>query len=98
MYIDKKYFGSFLLKKRIRAGVSQTFLAQKLGYGSGQFVSNWERGESSPPLDKLPMLAHILEIPVKDLIDFITIETNEYLKSELLPHSRRIKQKLKQKG
>ncbi len=95
MYIDKKFFGSFLLKKRIRAGVSQSSLAEKLGYGSGQFVSNWERGESSPPLEKLPLLAHVLEIPVNELIDFITVETNDYLKSELLPEARRIKKRRK---
>jgi transcriptional regulator with XRE-family HTH domain len=84
MLLDKKYFGNFLARKRSLAGLSQNDLAEKLGYNTGQFVSNWERGTSSPPVDKLPMIAKILRIPAEELIDVIISETEFYLKAHLL--------------
>jgi transcriptional regulator with XRE-family HTH domain len=84
MFINKKFFGLYIAKKRMRNGISQAVLAEKLGYGSGQFVSNWERGNSLPPMDKIPKLAQELKIPVQEIIDVITSETAAYLRSELL--------------
>lgn len=40
----------FLKEKRTCAGLSQWDVAKKLGYSSPQFVSNWERGLSDPPI------------------------------------------------
>lgn len=33
-----------LKEKRLASGLSQLEIAKTLGYSSGQFVSNWERG------------------------------------------------------
>jgi transcriptional regulator with XRE-family HTH domain len=44
------HLGKFLKTTREAAGLSQGKLAVKLGYKSPQFVSNWERGLSKPPL------------------------------------------------
>jgi transcriptional regulator with XRE-family HTH domain len=88
MLLNRKAFGEFLSKKRERAGVSQEVLAAKLGYSSGQFISNWERGTSFPPMDKLPKLAAILHIPIEELINVITLQTRYFLKNELLVRSK----------
>ena len=89
MFIDKKYFGIYLAKKRTKSGLSQTHLARKLGYSSGQFVSNWERGESAPPVDKLAELAESLRIPIEELVEFIIAETASYLQNQLLPKRKK---------
>ena len=44
---------------RESAGLSQADVADKLGYISGQFISNWERGVSFPPIKAIPKLAKI---------------------------------------
>lgn len=44
---------------RQRSGLTQTELSKLLGYKTSQFVSNWEKGRSSPPLD---VVSHLIEI------------------------------------
>lgn len=58
--------GLYLRQKRIKKKLSQVEVAKQLGYSS-QFVANWERGISSPPLDVL-----------KDIIDIYGINTKEF--------------------
>ncbi len=48
---------------RQRAGLSQLDVANSLNYTSAQFISNWERGLSSPPDGSLDFLCDILCIP-----------------------------------
>jgi transcriptional regulator with XRE-family HTH domain len=49
-------------QKRIEKGFSQAKLAKALGYSSGQFVSNWERGESYPPMDRLAKMSLMFDM------------------------------------
>jgi len=53
-------FGAFMKRMRERAGLTQGQLAAQLGYTCGQFVSNWERGHTMPPIGKLPRIARAL--------------------------------------
>lgn len=53
-------FGKVLKKYRKRAGLSQSSLGAKLGYDSGQFISNVERGVADIPAKKLKKLSDIL--------------------------------------
>ena len=54
-----------LLKDHRKAkNLTQTQLAQKLNYHT-QFVSNWERGLSLPPLSIMPTVAEILDIDIR---------------------------------
>jgi transcriptional regulator with XRE-family HTH domain len=93
MFINKKALGDFISQRRHQAGVSQAFLAQKLGYRTPQYVSNWERGSSVPPLRKMLLLATTLGISVKDLISAITSATEDQLKSEFSGKSKSKKPK-----
>lgn len=52
--------GKLLREYRLRQGLSQNQLARKIGYGSGQYVSNIERGVSLVPADKIVKLAKIV--------------------------------------
>ena len=82
-FIRKTKFGSFLQKARKKAGLSQIELASKLSYSSAQFVSNWERGLCTPPIDKLYQISQIMNIQPKSIFDIIMGDTEEYLRAEL---------------
>lgn len=61
-----------LLKKaRTEGGLTQGDIAKKLGYTTSQFVSNWERGLSTPPLEALPKLSKLLGIEQDKLVNLV---------------------------
>ncbi|WP_413578624.1 helix-turn-helix domain-containing protein [Bdellovibrio sp. HCB290] len=63
--------GEFLAKCRKVKGLSQTQVAGILGYESGQFISNWERNRSQPPIPVLKRLADLYGIPHETIFNFI---------------------------
>lgn len=76
-------FAEFLKQKRLNAGLSQGAVAKKLGYTSPQFVSNWERGLSEPPIATLQVLASIYDIPVDEMFDIVLKTTIQNVTEEL---------------
>ncbi len=68
--------------KRVEKKYSQVKLAKLLGYSSGQFVSNWERGESYPPMDRLAKIALIFDIEKERLITLFLEEYSESKRKE----------------
>lgn len=81
----KKMFeqiGHFLRDKRESRGISQTEVAEVLGV-KPQFVSNWERGMSSPPLRLLKVVTRMYGIPDQELLDFMLAEQENFLRQEL---------------
>lgn len=83
--VKKKMFeniGSFLREKREERGLSQTEVAEALGV-KPQFVSNWERGMSSPPLRLLRLVMKIYGIPDQQLVDFMLKQQEEFLRQQL---------------
>ena len=52
---------------RLDVGLSQAMVSDKLGYSTPQFVSNWERGVSFPPLEVLPELARLYKVDKETL-------------------------------
>jgi transcriptional regulator with XRE-family HTH domain len=73
----------FLRQKRLDSGLSQLDVAQELGYSSPQFVSNWERGLVSPPLETISVLIDLYKIAPSEVIDRILDETREHLEANL---------------
>lgn len=63
--------GLHLKSLREKRAMTQWEVAQRLGYTTAQFVSNWERAVSVPASSRLPDLAKVLDVPAKDLIDRI---------------------------
>lgn len=63
--------GSIVREYREKAKLTQMQLAEKLGYDSPQFVSIFERGLSSVPVNTLGRLISILGIPEKRVLDIL---------------------------
>lgn len=74
----------FLAESRTNAGLSQKDVSNELGYATSQFVSNWERGVSQPPVGSLKRVAAILKIEPKDLLEVIVKDTMEALKEDII--------------
>lgn len=74
--------GAFIKKMRLDRGYSQAELALNLGYMSPQFISDWERGISNPPVKKLPDLAKLLDVKTDVIFNLlVTMATEQLIKS-----------------
>lgn len=62
-------FRSKFRKARNSAGVTQAEIGKVLGLGSAQFVSNWERGQSLPPLKYVKKLAKAVSMKESDILE-----------------------------
>lgn len=80
--LRRRLIGTFIKQQRSKAGVTQEQLADALGYSTAQFVSNWERGISMPPLKCLPKLAQTIGVSPKGMIDLIDRYQDEVRKVE----------------
>lgn len=75
--------GKFLKGKRKALGLSQGMVANKLGYESPQFVSNWERGLCAPPMRTLVKLKKIYHISTFELLNVMNEAQAEQFRSQL---------------
>lgn len=66
-----KKCGDFLKQSRDAQGLSQRDVSSVLGYNTSQFISNWERGLSLPPIPTLRKLAKIYKIDAEVLFNVI---------------------------
>lgn len=80
---DKKKLGKFLRNERIKAGLTQGEIANKLGYSSPQFISNIERGLSVIPLKTLSVLVNEYRINPDTMIKTIMESQKQILKKFL---------------
>ncbi len=75
-----KIVGDFLKSMRQKSGLTQQDLANKLSYSTAQFISNWERGISLPPLEVLPKLSNLCKISARTLVETLFQYQEEVLK------------------
>lgn len=70
---DQKHMklAKFLKTSRTNAGVSQMDVATRLGYSTAQFISNWERGVSTPPIETLGILANMYKVSADELFEIL---------------------------
>ena len=87
----RESLGGFIRKMRLEKEYSQAELAANLGYTSPQFISDWERGISSPPLKKLHELSVLLEVKVDALFDLLVTWATEQLVENLSKEFKLIK-------
>ncbi len=83
MRLVMRTLSDYLKQKRMDSGLSQLDVARTLGYSSPQFVSNWERGLVSPPLETIATLIDLYKIPSTEVIERILGETRDYLEGQL---------------
>lgn len=63
--------GKLLAEKREGSGLTQAQVAKKLGYTTAQFVSNWERGLSYPPIKAIPTISKLYKVPAKVIFEAV---------------------------
>lgn len=83
--------GEHLQAKRKQAGLSQGDVASKLGYGSPQFVSNFERGLCAPPLPKLKALVQLYDMDGEQVLRLMMREHERHIRGALGIRSKKSK-------
>src|SRR3954465_6490883 len=81
--VKHQLLGNYLKEARVKKKLSQWDVAKKMGYTTPQFISNVERGISSPPLNALKMLVDLYDLSPKDLMQVISEEQERILKQNL---------------
>lgn len=75
--------GPFLREKREIKGLTQAQVAERLGYGSPQFISNIERGISRVPIKSLRYFVEVYDLRPDDLISVLLEEMKTQLLKQL---------------
>jgi transcriptional regulator with XRE-family HTH domain len=78
----------YLREKRLAAGLTQRDLGNLLGY-KPQFITNWERGASSPPARTLSKLVKVLKIPEDELLGILTEQSVTYWRNAIQAKGQR---------
>ncbi|WP_413557103.1 helix-turn-helix domain-containing protein [Bdellovibrio sp. HCB209] len=81
--------GDFLKSAREAAGLSQGDVSTKLGYSTPQFISNWERNVSNPPIDTLKKIGNMYKVDPEELFEVV-------LKAAIHETTEDLKRKFKQ--
>lgn len=74
---------AYLREARENAGLTQTEVASRLGYSNSQFISNWERGLSTPPLNTLRTLSKMYHIDMDELFEQIVKTSMEIAENSM---------------
>lgn len=80
---SQKRIGQFLKQHRVKVGLTQSDVAQKLGYTSPQFISNIERGLCSAPVKHLKDFAKMYNLDTEELIRLLLAEHESQLRGAL---------------
>jgi transcriptional regulator with XRE-family HTH domain len=75
--------GEYLRDLRLKSSLTQRDVSETLGYSSAQFISNFERGISSPPLKKLSVMQKLYKADVEQLIKLSLTAERKRLRAEL---------------
>jgi transcriptional regulator with XRE-family HTH domain len=81
--------GEYLKSKRLEKGLSQIDLGVILGFVSGQFVSNWERGISAPPGNTLQKMISLLKLDREVLIQAMIEDASVEIRSRIYKKERK---------
>jgi transcriptional regulator with XRE-family HTH domain len=83
MQHDSNKLAQFLKEKRTQSSLSQKEVATKLGYSTSQFISNWERGISQPPINTLRTLANMYNVAAEQMFNVLLEETMIQVEADL---------------
>jgi transcriptional regulator with XRE-family HTH domain len=94
MKTDKKLeqeLGKLFRSERMKVGLSQGKVCQALGYSTPQYLSNFERGLCSMPLDKLKKMIDMYDMDGESVVRLMMELQVKFLRSQLLkgPKSRK---------
>lgn len=77
-----KEIGRFFQDHRIKAGLSQSELADELGVNK-QLISNWERGLCSPRMDHVGTIIKLTRIPKKKLLSVLLKQSESEIRKSI---------------
>lgn len=80
----------FFKNARERVGLTQVQVARELGYGSAQFVSNWERGLSYPPIKAIKTLSKLYKVRQDEIFNRVLNNALELTISSLKREYKRL--------
>lgn len=78
----------YLKFMRLKSSLTQTQIAKELGYSSPQFVSNWERGLTLPPLKTVRRLIKILSLDADKVSQLYLKQSRKELEAIFLKELR----------
>jgi transcriptional regulator with XRE-family HTH domain len=76
-------FGAYLCAKRMEAGLSQKAAAIALGYSARDFLSRVENNRVSLPLSKIPLVAVLYGIDIRELAEAVIDEQNRIMEKRV---------------
>ncbi|MFN7905398.1 MAG: helix-turn-helix domain-containing protein [Pseudobdellovibrionaceae bacterium] len=82
--MKKTQLSEYLFTARSKSGLTQNDVAKALGYSTPQFISNWERGLSHPPLESLRKLASMYKISAEELFKVFLHSSLEQTEANLI--------------
>jgi transcriptional regulator with XRE-family HTH domain len=93
-----KKCGDFLKMSREAQGLSQRDVSTAMGYNTSQFISNWERGLSLPPIPTLRKLAKVYRVDADTLfnvileaqVEMVTASLTEKFEAEKIKRPRAV--------
>lgn len=92
--IKNNILGTYLKEQRLKRALSQSDLASALKYESPQYISDWERGVSAPPLKKLFPLSRILHVKADVIFQLLLKSSLQKLEDDLCSEYSRMRRKL----
>lgn len=82
--MKKLKLSTYLGDKRTQAGLTQSEVSNSLGYSTPQFISNWERGISTPPLETIKKLAKMYSVSSDELFELLLRESLDQVEKTLV--------------
>lgn len=65
-------YGAFLKRQREACKLTQKHVADELGFGTPQLISNWERGIAVPAMKEISKLARLYQVERDHLVEIMT--------------------------
>jgi len=97
MKTDKKLdieLGKLFRSERLKSGLSQGKVCRALGYTTPQYLSNFERGLCSMPLEKLKRMIDMYNMDPEEVVKLMMDLQTKFLRAQLsAKSSRRVRSK-----
>jgi len=95
--MSKRLLSDFLKDKRTAAGLTQAEVAEKLGYTTAQFISNWERGISNPPIATIKKICQLYKVSNEEVYEIVLAQSIQEVTDSLRAKFNQITKEKKEK-
>jgi transcriptional regulator with XRE-family HTH domain len=81
--MKKTDLAMFLIEARTSANLTQGEVAAQLGYKTSQFISNWERALSCPPISIVTKLSKMYGVDEQNLFELMVKSSLERVEASM---------------